>query len=349
MFVICTLKHSDNTVTRRQEVGRGLRLAVNQFGERQDNPAIVHQINVLTVVANESYKDFVSGLQKDIIESLSERPRVADVKYFTGKIITVDAGLMEITPEMAKQIYRYLVKNDYTDDFDNITQEYHDAVSNSNLAPLPDDLEPYKEQIHQLISSVFSEANLPQIGNDRGTKTNPLNANFDKREFKELWNRINKKAVYTVHFDTSELIEKCIRTIDSELRVAPMRYTIQAGEQLDHITYDEIESGDGFRLGETTTEYNRRSIHSAVRYDLIGKISENVQLMRRTVAEILEKIEKAIFEQFKTNPEHFIAEASRLINEQKATVIVEHLAYDAISEEHDIKIFTDDQLKRDFF
>ncbi|HEX9972158.1 MAG TPA: DEAD/DEAH box helicase family protein, partial [bacterium] len=194
VFVICTLKHSESTISRRQEVGRGLRIAVNQMGDRQDNPTTVHQTNVLTVVASESYKDFVSGLQKDISESLSERPRFADEVYFTGKIITIETGTMEVTPPMAKQIYRYLVKNDYTDDNDHITQEYLEALKNETLAPLPDDLKSYKDQIFLLIDSVYSDAKLPQIENDRGAKTNPLNANFDKKEFKELWNRINKKA-----------------------------------------------------------------------------------------------------------------------------------------------------------
>ena len=137
VFVICTLKHSDNTISRRQEVGRGLRIAVNQLGERQDDSATVHQTNVLTVVASESYKDFVTALQRDISESLSERPRVADIQYFTGKIIQKTEGTIEVTPQMAKQIYRYLVKNDYTDDNDQITQTYHDAVKNDELAGLP--------------------------------------------------------------------------------------------------------------------------------------------------------------------------------------------------------------------
>lgn len=121
VFVICTLKHSDNTISRRQEVGRGLRISVNQLGDRQDDPATVHQTNVLTVVASESYKDFVTGLQRDISDSLSERPRIADEKYFTGKILKTDTGTLEVTPQMAKHIYKYLLRNDYTDDNDMIS------------------------------------------------------------------------------------------------------------------------------------------------------------------------------------------------------------------------------------
>ena len=189
VFVICTLKHSDNTVSRRQEVGRGLRLSVNQHGDRMDNPATVHQVNVLTVVASESYKDFVTALQRDISEGLSERPRVADESYFTGKMLKTAAGDVEVTPQLAKQIYKYLLKNDYTDDKDGIADAYHEAKKEGTLAALPPDLTAHTDAVFALIDSVFSDTQLPDIGDDRKAKTNPLNANFDKAEFKALWNR----------------------------------------------------------------------------------------------------------------------------------------------------------------
>ncbi|MDH3349173.1 MAG: hypothetical protein OEM02_13870 [Desulfobulbaceae bacterium] len=348
VFVICTLKHSDNTISRRQEVGRGLRIAVNQQGDRQDDPATVHQTNVLTVIASESYRDFVSALQKDISESLSERPRVADVKYFTGKSLHTPAGVVEVSLEMAEGIEFYLIQNGYVDRKKNIVEKFHEAVRNGDLADLPEDLTPYKEPIFQLIESIYSDAQLPEIEDDRGSKTNPLNANFEKKEFKELWNRINRKAAYSVHFDSSELVEKCIRTLNMQLRVSPLQYTIQRGEQADGISYDQMKSGDSFKVRETSTQYNGHSVHSAVKYDLIGKVAENVQLTRRTVTEILVGLEKTVFAQFKTNPENFISEASRLIQEQKATVIIEHLTYDASTETHNIDIFTGSQSKQDF-
>jgi len=348
VFVICTLKHSDNIISRRQEVGRGLRIAVDQLGERQDNPITVHQTNVLTVVASESYQDFVSALQRDISESLSERPRIANEAYFTGKTIITDKGPITVTSQMAKQIYRYLLKNDYTDDNDNIAQEYHDAVKNGTLKPLSETLQPYVEQVFQLIDSVYSELKLPLPDNDRGVKTNPLNANFQKKEFVELWNRINRKAVYSVHFDSVELIDKCVAALNKELQVSPLRYLIQRGEQIEQVTQDQLETGDGFKVLETTSEYERGSIHAAVRYDLIGKIAAEVQLTRKTISNILVNLETSTFDKFKTNPENFLSEASRIINEQKATVIIEHLSYDPLSETHALDIFTEAQTKQDF-
>ncbi|OXJ18939.1 type III restriction-modification system endonuclease [Burkholderia sp. HI2500] len=348
VFVICALKHSDNTISRRQEVGRGLRLSVNQQGDRMDHPAIVHDVNVLTVVASESYKEFVSALQNDISNSLSARPRLANEEYFTGKVLKTTAGDLQVTPQLAKQIYRYLVKNDYTDNSDQITAAYHDAKKAGTLADMPDDLKPHAEQVLQLIDSVFSVSQLPDIGDDRRPKKNPLNANFDKQEFKALWGRINRKAAYSVEFDSSELVEKAVKEIDSGLRVTPLQYTIQHGEQASAVTYDGMKNGNAFELKTTETETNRNSIHSSVKYDLIGKLAEGTQLTRRTVAEVLKGVNVAVFAQFKTNPESFIAEAIRLINEQKATVIIEHLAYDSVDDKFDLDIFTAGQTKQDF-
>jgi type III restriction enzyme len=348
VFVMCMLKHSENTISRRQEVGRGLRLSVNQQGDRMDHPATVHDINVLTVVASESYKDFVANLQREISDSLSARPRKADEAYFTGKVIVTETGPLEITPVMARQIYKYLLKNDYTDDADQVAEAYHAAKADGNLAALPPELAPHADQIYGLIDSVFSESQLPDVDDDRKPKTNPLNANFEKKEFKALWSRINRKAVYRVEFDSSELIRNSICALDKELRVTPLQYTIQSGVQGDQITDSQLKSGEGFSLESTAVETHNASIHSMVRYDLLGKLAENTQLTRKTVAEILSGMQPAVFKQFKQNPEHFITETSRLINEQKATIIIERLSYDGITETHDIDIFTAGQSKQDF-
>lgn len=348
VFVICALKHSDNTISRRQEVGRGMRLSVNQLGERMDNPATVHQINELTVVASESYKDFVSALQKDISESLSARPRVADEKYFTGKVMQTAGGDVEVTPQLAKQIYRYLAKNDYTDDNDQITTAYHEAKKEEKLAALPAELQPYAEQVFQLIDSVFSAAQMPEISDDRKAKINPLNANFEKKEFQALWSKINRKAAYTVHFETHELVQKCVAALDAELRVKPMQYIIERGSQLENASFDDMKAGAAFKLAESSTEKYSHSVHSAVKYDLIGNLAEAAQLTRSTIASILKGINVAVFSQYKTNPEDFIAKAGTLINEQKATAIVEHIAYDPVDETHSSDIFTTEKPKDDF-
>ncbi len=350
VFVICFLKQPDynNEVTRRQEVGRGLRLSVNQDGDRMDHPATVHDVNVLTVVASESYKNFVAALQDDISKSLSARPRVADKAYFTGKILNMAEGPVTVTDDQATDIEFYLIQNGYVDRKRTITEKYHQAKKDGALEELPEELQSYADQVFQLIDSVFSESQLPDIGDDRKPKKNPLNANFDKQEFKALWSRINRKAAYSVDFDSDELVQKAVKELDAHLHVTPLQYTIQAGEQTSAVTYDGLKDGKAFELKDSATETNHVSIHSSVKYDLIGKLAEGTQLTRRTVTEILKGINVAVFAQFKTNPESFIAEAIRLINEQKATVIIEHLTYDSVEEKFDLDIFTAGQSKQDF-
>ncbi|MFN0218477.1 MAG: hypothetical protein ACKVP4_06655 [Hyphomicrobium sp.] len=347
VFVMCMLKHSDNTISRRQEVGRGLRLAVDKNGDRIDHPSVVHEINVLTVVASESYKAFVGGLQKEISETLTARPRKADESYFKGKVLEVGDQKVAVTEAMAKKIYFYLVKNEYVDEDAAITQTYHDAKEKQALADLPADLVPYKDQILGLIDSVFDDSKLPKVEDGRKPKTNPLNANFKKKEFQELWSRINKKAVYRVEFESDELIVKAVGALNKELRVTPLQYTVHTGEQLAEVTDEQLKSGDGFKLSKTSTEAGG-SVHSMVEYDLVGKIAEEVHLTRKTVAEILTRISLPIFEQFRQNPEHFIAEASRLIREQKATAIIEKLEYDEIEQQYETDIFTAAQTGQDF-
>jgi type III restriction enzyme len=344
VFVICTLKHSDNSISRRQEVGRGMRLARNQNGDRIDDPAIVHQVNVLTVVANESYKDFVAGLQKDILAAVSARPRKADLDYFTGKVLKTAAGEVAVTPVLAKLIVRYLAKHDYTDaQTDNITETYHVAKKDGTLVALPPELEPYKPQIFELIDAVFSADQLPDFEDDRKSALNPRNGNFDKKEFQELWGRINRKAIYAVDFQTDELVAKCVKALDLELRVMPLQYIVIAGTQKDESDYETVKKGDAFVLMESATENLTTSAQSTVKYDLIGKLAEATQLTRRTIALILREIQLAVFSQYKTNPEDFMLKAVTLINEQKATVIVEHLTYSPLEETYGVDIFSQEK------
>ncbi len=348
VFVMCMLKHSDNSISRRQEVGRGLRLCVNQQGDRMDHPAIVHDINVLSVVASESYKDFVANLQQEMSASLSARPRVADKAYFSGKVMHTASGDVVVSDDMATDIEFYLIQNGYVDKKRNILEKYHEHLAGDYLVELPEELKPHAEHIIQLINGVFSEAQLPQIEDDRTPKTNPLNDNFKKKEFQELWNRINRKSVYRVEFDSSELVRKCIAVLDKDLKITPLQYTIQSGIQGASLTDTQLKEGKGFAINETVTEAHNASVHSMVKYDLLGKLAENTQLTRKTIAEILSGISSTAFGQFKTNPEHFISEATRLIKEQKATVIIERLSYDETTEAYDAEIFASAQTKQDF-
>ena len=347
VFVMCMLKHSDNTISRRQEVGRGLRLCVNQQGERMDNPVTTHQLNVLTVVTSESYTDFVSNLQKEIRETISDRPLKADADFFKNKVLhSADGSSVKVDDVMANRIHAWLLKNDYIDEStDEISQKYHDARSQETLCPMRPELEPYRESILSLVDSLFLCAKGIPVTDESKSRTNHLNDNFKKKEFQELWRRINHKAVYRVDFDGSELIRKCIDTLNAELKVTPLKYVVVTGVQKDTMTTESLEQGTGFTIKNTETAYNKASVHSLVKYDLLGKLAELTNLTRKTLASILSGIHASTFDMFRKNPENFISEAGRIINEQKATCIIERLSYDCLSESYDSNIFTEAQVR----
>jgi len=258
VFVIGMLKPTDyegSTVTRRQEVGRGLRLCVDSTGQRIDDKTIVHDVNVLTVVANESFQDFVSKLQGEMRDSLSARPRFASEEYFTGKLLKMESGDKTVDAKMASQIFFYLVQNEYTDYDKRITTKYHEAKNAGTIAELPEPLKPYAEPIFRLIDSVFDDSKLPDFGNGRSPKGNPINQkNLDRKEFQDLWNRINHKAVYAVEFETDELITNCVAALNQDLNVAKLRYEVHRGIQKDANTVDDLENRTAFEVRENQTD-----------------------------------------------------------------------------------------------
>lgn len=348
VFVMGMLKKSDNTISRRQEIGRGLRLAVDQHGERMDNPVNVHDINELTVVTDESYTDFVAGLQKEIAASLSARPRKAKVEFFEGRDVENPATGEKVTisNDQAKQLLHWLTKHDFIDYDHHVTDKWRDRAE-TDMPELPAGLEQFHHQVAELVDSLILD--IPQPIDGRKSKRIPLNeANFNKKEFQELWGRINHKAVYQVEFNSAELIDKCVNALDRHLKVAPLQYVIHAGKQAETLEADDLNKGEGFKVSARATHTEATTASSQVRYDLLGEISEKTQLTRRTASAILQRVQPGTFAKYRQNPEQFITEAARLINEQKATVIVDHLTYDTLTETHDSAIFTENQTKQDF-
>lgn len=347
VFVMGMLKKSDNTTTRRQEIGRGLRLSVDQHGERMDNHVTVHDINELAVVTDESYTEFVTALQKEIAASLSARPRKATPEFFTGKVVEnpTTAEKVTITDDQAKQLQFWLTTNGFIDYEQHVTDKWL-YRADIEIPSMPAGLDIYHYQVAELIDSLHLDIPAPIDG--RKPKKIPLNeANFHKREFQELWGRINHKAVYQVEFDSTELIDKCIHVLDKSLNVMVMHYVVQKGIQLAALGADQLEAGEGFKVTTTKVEESALSAGSTVQYDLLGEIADKTHLTRRTCAAILTGVSPATFAKFKQNPEQFITEAARLVNEQKATVIVEHLAYDPLNERYDASIFTENQTAQD--
>ena len=331
VFQICTLKQSNSEINKRQEVGRGMRLCVNRVGDRIDGSVHglkVHDINVLTVIASDSYKTFVGDLQKEIKSALYERPTKATKEYFVGKFVNVDGENVEITKEQAMKIERYLGFNGYIDYDGNVTDEYRNAQESGNFAPLPPELSSMANGIHKLVQGVFDEKVLDELvttASKPKITENPLNDNFYKEEFKKLWNYINHKYAYTVDFDSEELIKRAIKAIDDQLYVTELTYVRTIGAQ----GKDDLD----FTTGTTKTTTLRNTGGSNAVYDLIGKIAQGTTLTRKTVVKILQGIQPFKFGMFKNNPEEFINKVVRYINEQKASLVIDEIKYDITEEE----------------
>lgn len=340
VFQICTLRHSNSAVAKRQEVGRGLRLCVDRNGVRMDFETLgenVHDLNRLTVIANESYSSFVDALQRETKEVLRERPTKADVAYFTGMFVLCDGEKHAITKEEANAIRSYLWENDYIDDKDQITELYKLDLENNALAPMSRKLAPMSEGIQMLIRALYDEATQDAVskmfenGNKPNVQNNRLNENFNKKEFQALWNEINHKYAYTVHYDSNELIKNATKSINAKLHVNQLRYVVVSGEQQTVDAFDETSS--------TSKTLNTLST-SSVAYDLVGEIARGATLTRRSVVKILNGLTPSKLAMFRNNPEEFIRNTIKLIREEKATMIIEHISYNLIEGKYDSSIFT---------
>ena len=338
VFQICTLRHSNSTTAKRQEVGRGLRLCVDKNGVRMDKELLgddVHEINKLTVIANESYADFTSALQKETREVLRERAAKATVAYFTGKQIKIGEELHTIDELEASRIIIYLEDNGYIDEDKHITPEYREAIASGNVAPLPPKLQPIAEGVTRLINSIFDPKALDDMVVEEKTtiRENQLNENFGREEFQALWKEINHQYVYTVSYDSEELIENAILHINAELDVKQLRYIMVEGAQDEK---QVTEFGDTRSQSHLLTDV----CTSTVRYDLVGDIAKGANLTRRTVVKILQGIKESKLYLFKNNPEEFIRKVISIIKEQKSTMIVETIHYNMTEGKYDSNIFT---------
>ncbi len=347
VFQICTLKHGGSSASqKRQEVGRGLRLCVDKNGDRMDKDTLgnlVQQVNQLTVIASDGYRDFVKSLQEGIREDLYERPTKATAEYFIGKTIKIGGTDITISDKQGKDIYRYLIRNDYIDDDDKITEQYRADSENGCFAPLPESCKDIADGVHALIKGIFDEKALDDmVGNAHAPKMpdNVLNDNFWKKEFQTLWNYINHKYAYRVEFDSEELIKKAVEHINDKMYVARLQYTVTRGTQKQNLSNDELKSGEGFSAEKSRTFTLERGESSSVKYDLIGKIAESTKLTRRSAAKILSSVRPDIFAMFRNNPEEFITKAIRLIDEEKASMIVDHISYNLTDGKYDSNIFT---------
>lgn len=349
VFQICTLKQSSSDVRKRQEVGRGLRLCVNQYGERMDTNVLgndVHNVNVLTVIASESYDNFAKGLQNEIAEAVADRPKAVTAELFIGKVIKDDKGNEQVVDgDTGRAIYLDLFGNGYIDKKGVLTDKYYEDKANGELK-VDEEVADSAASVIEIIDSIYdSRAMQPENARSNNVELEVDESKLSMPEFKALWAKINSKSVYVVDFDTDELVRKSIDSFDRKLRVSKIYFKVETGAMEQIKSKEELVSGASFVKEESVSYGNVVAASSNVKYDLIGKLVDETGLTRKAVIQILQGIQPATFNQFKNNPEEFIIKAASLINDEKATAIIQHITYDIMDDKYGTDVFTAPTIK----
>ena len=351
VFQICTLKQSSSEVRKRQEVGRGLRLCVNQDGERMDANVLgneVHNINILTVIASESYDSFAKGLQSEMAEAVADRPKAVTPELFQGKVLRDASGNEQVVDAALAQAICYdLIINGYVDRKGALTDKYFADKAN-NQVKIAEEAADCADSVLAILDSVYSDSAMkPENARSNNVELQVDPDKLAMPEFKALWSRINSKSVYVVDFDTQELIQKAIQSLDKNLRVPRIYFKVESGSMEEVRSKESLLEGSSFSKKKSETYSQDKQVHanSAVKYDLVGKLVDETGLTRRAVIAILTGIESAVFNQFQENPEEFILKAAALINDEKATAIIQHITYHVLDDRYDTNVFTEPTLK----
>lgn len=349
VFQICTLKQSSSDIRKRQEVGRGLRLCVNQDGERMDANVLgndVHNINVLTVIASESYDSFAKGLQSELAEAVADRPRMVTADLFMGKVIKDHDGKEQVIDgDTAHAIYYELIMNGYIDRKGVPTDKYYEDKRCGKIV-IAQEVADSAEDIVHIIDIVYnSRAMQPE-----NARKNNITLTLDEDklmlpEFIALWNHINTKSVYVVDFDTDELVKKSIAALDEKLQVSKIYFKVVTGTLETISSKDALRNGNSFLKDSIENYKTTIAANFNVKYDLVGKLVDETGLTRKAVIAILKGIQPKVFEQFKDNPEEFIIKASAIINDEKASAIIEHITYNVLDDQYEKDIFTASAIK----
>ena len=348
VFQICTLKQSGSEIRKRQEVGRGLRLCVNENGERMDMSVLgndVHNINVLTIIASESYDSFAKSLQSEIAEAVAYRPKTVTAELFKGREIADSNGNIQIIDnDTAQAIYEDMIFNGYIKR-GQLTDKYYEDKAN-NAVKFTEEVADSTAAVIEIIDSIYDEHSiLPEDARKNNVELKVDEEKLAMQEFKALWEKINAKSIYVVDFEAEHLINHAINALNKKLRVQKIFYKIESGSMAVIDSKEALEKGEAMKKNESSTETRTITANNAVKYDLIGKLVTETGLTRKDIVRIMTGIEPSVFQQYQYNPEEFILKSAQLINEQKATAIIEHITYHVLDEHYGTDIFTEPTIK----
>ena len=308
VFQICTLNETKSVVKKRQEIGRGLRLCVNNKGER----VYGFEVNRLTVIANESYEDFAKNLQKEYEKDLGIKFGIIEKHIF-----------YPVLEEKSEKLFKFLQENKYIDKKGNITEKLKQEIDN---LPIPEEFENKKEEIIKTIKKAVGRKIEIKNANERNIVRLKKQVLLSD-DFINLWNRIKHKTIYKIDFDVETLIRKCIKRIDEEVVISHIKYEYEKAK-ID-VKRSEISAVDGVNRVEHLANVNFELP------DIVSFLQEETKLKRKDIIRILTGTKK--LNHFKNNPQRFMEEVLRVIKEEMSELIVEGVKYEKINSEYAIQ------------
>ena len=330
VFQVCTLVETKDTMTKRQKIGRGLRICVNQNGER----VLDSKYNTLSVIANESYKEFASSLQNEF-KNDNYRFGVIEPISFTGIAVKqYDGTLVELSQKQSEEIYNFLVQNEYMTSKGQTTNKYYQDKHDDKFV-LPAQYESFISKVIKRIDNLSREIEI----RDASTKV-PVKLNKEVQlspEFATLWNKIKQKTVYTINMDMDKFKKEAIEQIQNMPRIRPDKIDVQQ-TKID-ITHRGVED-----IGHQVRELGAVYEFDTMTYpDFIRRLQDSTELLRKTIVEIVSKSGR--LKEFYDNPEEWIKQVSDILLSVKKENLTDGIKYEKVDKyyEQDI-IFNDDGL-----
>jgi type III restriction enzyme len=330
VFQICTLNETKSEMKKRQEIGRGLRLPVNQQGER----IFDETINRLTVIANESYEDFARKLQTEIEEDFNIHFGAVNKNAFAKIIQVIHGKETTLGDEKSQKIWGELKQQGYINEDGQIQPKFNPSDKYFEVKLSPE----FQDAKHQVIDIVQSYLFSEHVVNRNNRKTLKINKMvYLDDEFRKLWGKIKPKTTYSVEYDTDVLIEKASRAIREMDRIEKVKIVYKKAE------VNIQEKGIGtkeLRIQETTASYSEDKVNLP---DLLAYLQKETELTRNTIVRIL--INSGRIEEFPLNPQKFIDSVTRLIKNDLHKLIVDGIKYEKIAgQEYEMRLFEETEI-----
>ena len=317
VFQICTLNETASTIKKRQEIGRGLRIAVNQEGER----VYGFDVNTLTVMANEAYEEFAEKLQKEIEEDEGIRFGVVEKHLFARVVVNAEGETIEhLGTDKSSELVEHMEQKGYIDNRGRIQDSLRQDLAKGEL-DLPEEFKPQADQIGRLLKKAAGKLNVRNADKAERVKVNKQ-VLLDER-FKELWDRIKHKTTFRVDFNPEELIRKCSKKLERDLVVSKARFVFRTG------TLSIDRGGVGAEDGtEQMFVYDAKDFAIP---DIVTYLQNETQLTRRTIVEILRRSGKLSL--FGRNPQKFMEQATAFIKNELQLLLVDGIKYQKIGDD----------------